>query len=116
MKKHICLLFVVIVCLVCLAACSEEVRNSRTVVNDATDSTITITYEGESLTLNTKETVITNGAVMQGDSVIVEFVGKGKDAKALSITFLPQQGKIIDLNELKNDTTSNLITIPITSN
>lgn len=116
MKKLTCLSIIVATVITVLSACKEEVRVSRTVIDDVTDSTVTITYNAKQLVLDTRKSILQNGAVMKGDSAIVDFVGTGKKAKAVRISLIPKAGNIVSLEELRNDTANTLITIPVTSN
>jgi len=116
MKKLTCLSIIVATVITVLSACKEEVRVSRTVIDDVTDSTVTITYNAKQLVLDTRKSILQNGAVMKGDSAIVDFVGTGKKAKAVIISLIPKAGNIVSLEELRNDTANTLITIPVTSN
>ena len=116
MKKLTCLSIIVATVITVLSACKEEVRVSRTVIDDVTDSTVTITCNAKQLVLDTRKSILQNGAVMKGDSAIVDFVGTGKKAKAVRISLIPKAGNIVSLEELRNDTANTLITIPVTSN
>ena len=68
------------------------------------------TVDGDTLLFSLKDARLNNGLMLDGDSVIINYIKGHKDTlRALVVTILPKAPRYIDMDAAKNDT---LITAP----
>ncbi len=99
-------LFFCIAC--CLCSCQRE-GECRVLIVSITDNTLVASSDSKEITFDITQTVYTNGAVMSGDSAVIDYKGD----RALSIRFIETEGRVIELDELRNSDDA-LLTKPVT--
>lgn len=106
-----------LICAVCFlglaASCSEEVKSCAGRINSLNDSLMVMQIGEYEVNVNLSQARLTNGAIMPGDSVNVDYQGdlRKKSVKALLISLIPPQGTYVDAGV---DTTRELQTTPMT--
>jgi len=91
-----------------LSACSsDDIKMERGVISEMTDSTMMADIDGSALSLDITKALYPNGAVQQGDSVIINYRGE----TALSLMLIPQQGRIVIVGP-EPDESKELLTRP----
>ena len=98
--------------MIILGSCNSKPQESVVRIDEMTDSTITVSNGSESGEFSLVGAVLTNGAVMVTDSVKIVFTGSfgSKSSKLQSIQLIDRPSKVI---ELKEDTTRELLTVPV---
>lgn len=63
-----------------------------------TDTTMVATMGDYAITFDTKKAQYTNGAIMDGDSVVIHYVGdlKERKAKAAIVKLIPKKGRVVE--------------------
>lgn len=87
-----------------LTSCSGggEVKG---VVKDMVDSTHTLIadIDGSEGVFFMGDATYINGAVMLGDTVVINYSGSLSDAKALTVRLIPREGNVIDFNTIPSE-------------
>lgn len=109
MKKRI--LFISFCTALLFAACSPEIKVCTGHVNSLNDSVMVLQIGEYEVSFDVVKARLTNGAVIPGDSVNVDYIGdlRKKQARAILINLIPPKGTVID-NTV--DTTKELLTRP----
>lgn len=63
-----------------------------------TDTTMVTSMGDYAITFDTKKAQYTNGAIMDGDSVVIHYVGdlKERKAKAAIVKLIPKKGRVVE--------------------
>lgn len=98
--------------LLVIASCSQEIKTCTGRINRINDTLMTMQIGDYEVEFDMRKARYTNGAVMRGDSVNVDYVGELRDKKgrALIVCLVPPEGTVI---EAVVDTTKELITAPM---
>ena len=110
MKKNICFLIIALFAMaLSFSGCGKpKLKNVRVQVyslNTHSDTLIDFTgvKDGDTLRFNLGNARFNNGVMMRGDSVIVDYIDGDDDMeRALVVTVLPKQSKVIDLDDPNN--------------
>ena len=92
-----------------MLSCGERLKKGRGVISEMTDSTMTVTIDGNIDSYDITEASFTNGAVQLGDSIVMTYKGK----KAHSIRLIEPKGRIV-IFDSQNDSNIELLTRPQT--
>ena len=107
-KSFITMMFAAVAVVFGMSACSsDDIKMERGVISEMTDSTMMADIDGSALSLDITKALYPNGAVQQGDSVIINYRGE----TALSLTLIPQQGRIVIVGP-EPDESKELLTRP----
>ncbi len=118
MKKSF-LTFVLFAAILVISSCGKnELRDVRALVtsvemNGDTLKSMKATVGGDTLLFSLTDVRLNNGLMLQGDSVIVNYIDWRNDSlRALVVTVLPSAPHVIDLNTIQGDS---LLTAPANS-
>lgn len=92
-----------------MLSCGENLKKGRGVISEMTDSTMTVTIDGNKDIYDITETSFTNGAVQFGDSIVMTYKGK----KAQTVRLIEPRGRIV-IFDSENDSNIELLTRPQT--
>lgn len=98
MKKYVIIPLLLLV-LFAVQSCRKEIKVCTAKVQEVTDSTSMKTMIGDyEITFDMSKARLTNGAVMPGDSVRINYIGdlKERKAKALIVYLIPKPGNVVD--------------------
>ena len=111
-KSIISILLVISVLSLLTVACSSNPVHGQTrgLVDEMTDSTMIVRIDGSKVKFDLSEASFTNGAVMYGDSVMIDYYGSldSKRAIALTVQLIIRQGVTVPVGVV--DTNKELIT------
>ena len=82
-----------------IQSCRKEIKICTAKVSEVKDSTEMLTQIGDyEIKFDIKDARFTHGAVMQGDSVRINYIGElsKREAKALVVYILPKPGNVVD--------------------
>lgn len=99
-----------------LTGCHKVVRaDVRALVDEINDSVMVTKIDGKVVKFDISEAKFTNGAVMYGDSVIVNYIGdlSMKRAFAESVYLIVKVGNVVVVDPNAPDTTKEMLTRPI---
>ena len=115
MKRFLGILFAVAAVTVCMVSCHKVVRADVRALVDEINDTVMVAKIGDSkVKFDIRQARFTNGAVMYGDSVIVNYIGdlSMKRAFAESIWLIERPGNIIVVDHNAPDTVKEVMTRP----
>jgi len=98
-----------------LTGCHKVVRaDVRALVDEINDSVMVTKIDGKVVKFDISEAKFTNGAVMYGDSVIVNYIGdlSMKRAFAESVYLIVKVGNVVVVDPNAPDTTKEMLTRP----
>ncbi len=94
--------------LLTFTGCKPKLKNVHVLVTkvDLSGDTLkgfTGRADGDSIVFKVDQARFNNGVMFLRDSVIVDYIdGKNDTARALVVTIIPKNGKVIDLDTMKN--------------
>ena len=119
MKKSFLTFVLFAAAILIISSCGKnELRDVRALVtsvemNGDTLKSMKATVGGDTLLFSLTDVRLNNGLMLQGDSVIVNYIDWRNDSlRALVITILPKAPHVIDLNAIQSDS---LLTAPVKS-
>ena len=121
MKKLFGFLFAAVAVVLLSVSCRHKVVRDecRALVDEINDSVLIGKVDGTKVKLDISEAVFTHGAVMYGDSVIINYIGdlSMKRAFAETVFLLERKSQIIEIprDPSKRDTTAELKVKPLDS-
>lgn len=98
MKKYVIIPLLLLVMLA-MHSCRKEIKVCTAKIEEVSDSTSMITMIGDyQISFDISKARFTNGAVMPGDSVRINYIGdlKERKAKALVVYLIPKPGNVVD--------------------
>lgn len=119
MKKLFGFLFAAVAVVLLSVSCRHKVVRDecRALVDEINDSVLIGKVDGNKIKFDISEAVFTHGAVMYGDSVIINYIGdlSMKRAFAESVFLLERKSQIIEISRdpAKRDTTAELKVKPL---
>lgn len=77
-------------------ACGDNIKTTKVSVQKMTDTTFVSNIDGHMITFNIKKAKFDNGAIMEGDSAVVRYVGNLSDENvtAVIVKLIPKKGRI----------------------
>lgn len=95
--------------LLTISSCKDKLQTTNAEVKKLTDTTFVATIDKYDISFDSKDARYDNGAIMEGDSVTIHYVGnlRDKKVKAMLVKLLPREGNIV---EVKYDPTKDLKT------
>ena len=121
MKKLFGFLFAAVAVMLLSVSCRHKVVRDecRALVDEINDSVLIGKVDGTKVKFDISEAVFTHGAVMYGDSVIINYIGdlSMKRAFAETVFLLERKSQIIEIprDPSKRDTTAELKVKPLDS-
>lgn len=99
-------------CLLLVCSCSPDVKTCSGRINRLNDTLMVMQIGDYTIDFDIRKARYTNGAILSGDSVNVDYTGdlRQKKAKALTVSLIPPVGTVVDLSEM--DTTKELLVAP----
>ena len=97
--KKIVFVFICILSLVAtLTSCEEKIQKCRAAVKEMNDSAMVTKIDKYDIKFDTKQAKFMGGAVMPGDSVVIDYVGdlRDKTAKAVIVSLIPPKPNYIE--------------------
>ena len=90
-----------IICLVAVlsfCACGDKIKSTKVSIQKMTDTTFVSNIDGHKITFDIKKAQFDNGAVMEGDSATVRYVGNLSDEHvvAVIVKLIPKKGHIVN--------------------
>lgn len=119
MKKLFGFLFAAVAVVLLSVSCRHKVVRDecRALVDEINDSVLIGKVDGSKIKFDISEAVFTHGAVMYGDSVIINYIGdlSMKRAFAETVFLLDRPSRVIEIpkDPEKRDTTAKLVTKPV---
>lgn len=98
MKNRAHILFLLLAVVLGLASCGEKIKTCSGKVAKMTDTTMVTTMGDYAITFDIKKAQYTNGAIMDGDSVLIHYVGDLKERKAVAaiVKLIPKKGHVVE--------------------
>ena len=115
MKRFLGILFAAAALAVCMVSCRKVVRaDVRALVDEINDTAMVVRIDDSKVKFDIREAKFINGAVMYGDSVVVNYIGdlSMKRAFAESVRLIERQGNIIVVDHNAPDTVKEVKTRP----
>lgn len=97
--KRLFIIAPLVVLLLLVQSCRKEIKVCTAKVGEVKDTTEMVANIGDyAITFDIKDARFTQGAVMQGDSVRVNYIGdlSERRVKALVVCLLPKQGNVVN--------------------
>lgn len=102
--------FVLLLVLGSITSCKPKLKQAKGVVTNIDASrlldtihSVRVLADGDTLLFNVKDADYTNGFVVQGDSVTIDYYkGHGDTLRAIVVAVKPRPAKVIDLDTLKD--------------
>ena len=90
----------IIICLVAVLsffACGDKIKTTKVSIQKMTDTTFVSIIDDHKITFDIKKAEFDNGAVMEGDSAVVRYVGNLSDehVTAVIVKLIPKKGRIV---------------------
>lgn len=90
-----------IICLVAVLsffACGDKIKTTKVSIQKMTDTTLVSIIDDHKITFDIKKAEFDNGAVMEGDSAVVRYVGNLSDehVTAVIVKLIPKKGRIVN--------------------
>ena len=113
MKKVLGFIFASFATCLFLASCHKVVKDKTSgLVDEINDSVMVVKIDGSKIHFDIREASFTHGAVMYGDSVIVDYIGDltKKRAVAESVFLIDRPSAIVEIKPGEIDSTAELKT------
>lgn len=79
-------------------SCQEKLKTTSGVVKTIKDSVMVAHIDKYDITFETSKARFDNGALMEGDSVVIHYIGdlREKKARALLLRLVPKKGTVVE--------------------
>ena len=85
MKRFLSVVLCVLSVVVLLSSCEKRIQTCRVAVKGVNDSVMVAKLDKYDIEFNTVQARFVNGAVMAGDSAVVEYVGDLREKKVVAV-------------------------------